>query len=150
MNDCVFVITHDGVTLSRYAIRVVSEVSPVYSVARPRRAVLPVCISVDAVEKKFYQTKHSPFWNSVQRGVLWVMKHFFISDMAKCKMIATLWAVRSVMEVHGLAESRPSVPKGDRLYAKESGLIHVWRVDPMYLKPRDTVLRMKRKLHNAA
>ena len=52
MNDCVFVITHDGVTLSRYAIRVVSEVSPVYSVARPRRAVLPVCISVDAVEKK--------------------------------------------------------------------------------------------------
>ena len=51
MNDCVFVITHDGVTLSRYAIRVVSEVSPVYSVARPRRAVLPVCISVDAVEK---------------------------------------------------------------------------------------------------
>ena len=37
-----------------------------------------------------------------------------------------------VVEVHGLAESRPSVPKGDRLYAKESGLIHVWRVDPMY------------------
>ena len=46
------------------------------------RAALPVCISIDGVENKFHQTKHSPFSNSVpSTRVLRVMKHFIISDI---------------------------------------------------------------------
>ena len=84
MNDCVFVITHDGVTLSRYAIRVVSEVSPVYSVARPRR---PACLYICWWCRKTIPPNQTfAILEFCAELCVWWWNIFFISDMAKCKM----------------------------------------------------------------